>query len=287
MSRHPLKREIIATHVTNSMLNRVGSTFVHRVMETTGAKPYEIVRAFLLNREIFGFVSLWKAIEALDNRCDDAVQASLLIDASRLIDRGTMWFLRSRRLAEDMAATIAHFAPRVDALAARLPELQDEGDRARSRAAMTEYAARGVPETLAVRMVALDALYSTLDIVEVAGATRRPVELVAEIYFGLSTRLGLPWLRERIARLPGEAHWQMLAKGAMHDDLSGLQRTIAGEALTGGGELATRDQLLVAWQERNRRAIERVQQLLAELRAAPAADAAMLSVALRELRNLG
>jgi glutamate dehydrogenase len=286
MSRHPLKREIIATHVTNSMLNRVGSTFVHRVMETTGARPWEIVRAFLLNREIFGFVSLWKAIEALDNRCDDAVQASLLIDASRLIDRGTMWFLRSRRLAEDMAATIAHFAPRVDALAARLPELQDEGDRTRSRSAMTEYAARGVPETLAARMVALDALYSTLDIVEVAGATRRPVELVAEIYFGLSARLGLPWLRERIARLPGEAHWQMLARGAMHDDLSGLQRTIAGEAVTDGGEPAASDALLAAWQERNRRAIERVQQLLAELRAAPSADAAMLSVALRELRNL-
>jgi glutamate dehydrogenase len=30
MVRHPLKREIIATYVTNSMLNRVGSTFVHR-----------------------------------------------------------------------------------------------------------------------------------------------------------------------------------------------------------------------------------------------------------------
>ena len=31
MARHPLKREIIATHVTNSMINRVGSTFVHRL----------------------------------------------------------------------------------------------------------------------------------------------------------------------------------------------------------------------------------------------------------------
>ena len=38
MPRHPLKREIIATHVTNSMINRVGSTFVHRLMETTGAQ---------------------------------------------------------------------------------------------------------------------------------------------------------------------------------------------------------------------------------------------------------
>ena len=36
MARHPLKREIIATHVTNSMINRVGSTFVHRLMRDDG-----------------------------------------------------------------------------------------------------------------------------------------------------------------------------------------------------------------------------------------------------------
>ena len=287
MDRHPLKREIIATHVTNSMVNRVGSTFVHRLCEATGARPHEIVRAYLLSREIFGFVSLWKAIEALDNRVDDAVQSAMLIDMSRELERGTTWFLRSRRLAEDMAATIAHFAPRVEALAARLPELLDAAGRARVDAAVADHVAKGVPEELATRVVTLDALYSTLDIVEVAGATRRPVELVAEIYFELSTRLGLPWLREKIGQLPGDKHWQMLAKAAMQDDLSGLQRTIAGEVLSGGGESSARDELLALWQERNRRAIERAQQLLAELRAAPVADAAMLSVALRELRNLG
>jgi glutamate dehydrogenase len=56
--RHPLKREIGATHVTNSMVNRVGSTFVHRMQEQTGAPPPEIVRAYLLTRETFDFVSL-------------------------------------------------------------------------------------------------------------------------------------------------------------------------------------------------------------------------------------
>ena len=75
-------------------------------------KPHEIVRAYLLSREIFGFVSLWQAIEALDNKVDDAVQSAMLIDTSRLLERGTTWFLRSRRLADDMGATIAHFAPR-------------------------------------------------------------------------------------------------------------------------------------------------------------------------------
>jgi glutamate dehydrogenase len=287
MARHPLKREIIATHVTNSMVNRVGSTFVHRIMETTGARSHEIVRAYLLSREIFGFVPLWSAIEALDNRVDDAFQSAILIDMSREMERGTTWFLRSRRLSEDMAATIAHFSPRVDALAARLPVLLDAAGRGRVGAAVADCVARGFPEDVATRVVTLDALYSTLDIVEVAGATRRPVELVAEIYFELSTRLDLPWLREMIGELPGDKHWQMLAKAAMQDDLSGLQRTIASEVLTGGGAAAARDPLLAAWHERNRRAIERAQQVLAELRTSPGADAAMVSVALRELRNLG
>ncbi|HEY3178122.1 MAG TPA: NAD-glutamate dehydrogenase, partial [Casimicrobiaceae bacterium] len=287
MTRHPLKREIIATHVTNSMINRVGSTYVHRLMETTGAKPHEIVRAYLLSREIFGFVPLWQAIEALDNKVDDAVQSAMLIDSSRLIERGTTWFLRSRRLLDDMAATIAQFAPRVEALATRLHQLIDAADRARIDSAVGSYVASNVPESLAERVVALDTLYSTLDIVEVADATNRPVELIAEIYFELSTRLGVPWLREKIATLPEDQHWRMLAKGAMLDDLSGLQRSVTSEVVVGGGDIATSAGLIAAWQDRNRRAIEREGQLLTELRAAQVLDPAMLSVALRELRSLG
>ena len=287
MPRHPLKREIIATHVVNSMLNRVGGTFVHRLMETTGAKPHEIVRAYLLTREIFGFTALWREIEALDNAVDDAVQTEMLVGSGRPLERGTTWFLRSRRLADDMAATIARFTPRVEALARRLPELTDAADLARVAAAVGSLTSRGVPQALAARVTALDALYSTLDIVEVADATKRPVERVAQVYFEVSARLGVPWLRARIAALPGDEHWRMLARAAMEDDLSGLQRSVTGEVLTGGGEAMDAAALIGAWRERNRRAIERQAQLLAELRAAPEINMAMLSVALRELRSLG
>jgi len=44
---------------------------------------------------------------------------------------------------------------------------------------------------------------------------------------------------------------------------------------------------VAAWQDANKRTLERATQLLTELRAVPAPDAAMLSVALRELRSLG
>jgi glutamate dehydrogenase len=286
MLRHPLKREIIATYVTNSMVNRVGSTFVYRMLEGTGAKPSEIVRAYLLNREVFGFVDLWMAIEALDNKVDDAVQSALLIDTRRLIMRGATWFLRSRRLGDDMAATIADFTPKVAALATRLPKLLDKGEHARIDAAAAKFAAQGVPQALATRVVSFDTLYSALDIIEIASATKRSPETVAELYFALAARLGLPWLREKMAALPGDAHWQMLAREAMQDDLSGLQRTISAEVLTASPDMAAPEALLAAWQDRNRRGVERATQLLNELRGSGTVDAAMLSVALRELRGL-
>ena len=91
-----------------------------------------------------------------------------------------------------------------------------------------------MPRDLAVRVVTFDTLYATLDIAEVAADAKRPVEPVAAVYFDVANRLGLPWLREKIAALPGDAHWQMLAKSAMQDDLSGLQRALTGTVLASG-----------------------------------------------------
>jgi glutamate dehydrogenase len=288
MTRHPLKREIIATHVTNSMVNRVGSTFVHRLAETTGARPHEVVRAYLLSREVFGLVPLWMAVEALDNKVDDAVQSTMLIDTSAQLERGTTWFLRSRRLGDDIGTTIAHFAPGVAELSERLPKLLDPGERSRIDAAVAGYVANGVPQDLAVRVVTFDALYASLDIAEVAASAKRPVEPVAAIYFDLGNKLGLSWLREKIAALPGNKHWQLLSRSAMQDDLSGLQRTLTGTVLAiHDADGISPAKHVAVWQDANKRALERATQLLMELRAVPAPDAAMLSVALRELRSLG
>jgi len=288
--RHPLRREIIATHVTNSMLNRVGGTFVHYLTEITGSSPAEIVRAYLLTREVFGLSALWREIEALDNQVEDRVQAEMLIEADRLIVRATSWFLRSRRLSEEMAGVIAHFGQAVESLAAKLPEVLDEADRAQMESLAAQLRQSGVPESLALRVASLDPLFAALDIAEVAVARRQPVERVAGVYFDLATQLGLPELRAQIAALPGDQHWQGLARGAMLDDLTGLQCAITAEAINGDvggdGEVIAPQAMVGAWKGRNQRAIERTQQLLAELRNAPATDVSMLSVVLRELRHL-
>jgi glutamate dehydrogenase len=64
---HPLHREIITTVVVNDMINRSGTTFVHRAIEETSAEASEITRAYSVVREVFQLPELWAAIEMLDN----------------------------------------------------------------------------------------------------------------------------------------------------------------------------------------------------------------------------
>jgi len=278
--RHPLKREIVATHVLNSMVNRVGSTFVHRLAERTGARPAQVVRAYLAAREVLGDVAVWQQVEALDNKVPDAVQSEMLIEEGWLTARATTWFLRSRRLAEPLEQTFRRFVPAVQALRARL-----EPEAAASPQA-TAWIAAGVPLPLALRVASADHLIAALDVAEVAEAVQRNFDEVSEVHVGIGNRLGLSRLRQQIDELPSDSHWQALAKAALGDDLAGLQRALAQDVLQQGpGSPA---ELLTTWGTRNATALERAQRLLTELADAKGgADLSMLSVALRELRNLG
>src|SRR6185437_2368568 len=74
MQRHRLKREIIATAVTNSMVNRMGATFMLRMQEDTGQTPASIAKAYNAAREILDARTLWARIEELDGKVAEATQ---------------------------------------------------------------------------------------------------------------------------------------------------------------------------------------------------------------------
>jgi glutamate dehydrogenase len=283
---HPLRREIVATHVTNSMVNRVGSTFVHRMREDTGASAGEVVRAYVVTREAFGLVPFWESVEALDHKVPDRVQTGMLIEQGRLLARATLWFLRRRALLADVAAAIGRFRPGIEALARLLPDSLSGSEQRGYREIEERLAAEGVPAALAARVAGFDAQFAALDIAEVAGALGCDVARVARLYFALGGGLEFPWLRSRIATLAADSHWKALAKAALRDDLAGLQRQLAADALEGSPGEGDPARLVEAWEAANRALVERFRQVLADLRAAESPDLAMLSVAMRELRNL-
>ncbi len=286
LPRHPLRREIIANVVVNRTINRAGATFVHRMREATGASSAEVVRAHMLAREVFALPTVWRDIESLDMKVADDVQAAMLIDTGRLATRGTLWFLRSPRLAEDLASTIARFGPGVASIAERVFDLLPGASREEALRRATELESARVPKPLARRVATLEPLSGAPDIVETAAATGQDVAGVAGVHFALGDRLALDWLSRRIAALPAEGHWQGLARGALRDDVAGLQRALTIDVLhEAPGEVAA-EARLAAWESAHRAARDRALKVVEEVRSAPSADLAMVSVVLRELRNL-
>ncbi|HSP35975.1 MAG TPA: NAD-glutamate dehydrogenase, partial [Thermoanaerobaculia bacterium] len=62
IGRHRLRREIIATYVTNNMLNRLRPTFVWQASEETGKPSSDVARAFTIIRDSFDLRSIWADI---------------------------------------------------------------------------------------------------------------------------------------------------------------------------------------------------------------------------------
>ena len=121
---HPLRREIIATRVTNAIVDRAGTTFVFRLAEEDGHGriPTSPARTWRLGRSS-GWRTLWTQIEALDDVPTAGADPASCSRCGRLAERATRWLLRNRRQPLDIASTMAHFGPAVPLLADEIPRL--------------------------------------------------------------------------------------------------------------------------------------------------------------------
>ena len=206
--------------------------------------------------------------------------------SERLMLRATLWFLRYRNLREDIAKNVTFFAPGVKAVAAGLQRFLPPEEAASLNQAAERLTQSNVPNDLAIRLVSFDPLYCALDIVVIANESKRSVEEVAGAYFGVGGRLNLSWLRAQIGGLPADSHWQTLAKTALASDLASLQREIAGLVLNLSPEAKEPETMISAWEAQHKIELDRFRHLLADVQSTGIPDLSMLSVALRELRNL-
>ena len=278
MAAHRLRREIVATRVTNDLVDRAGTTFVFRLGEDTGASPADIARASIVARDVFKVRELWRDIEALDGQVAADVQYDMLLASRRMVERSARWLLRTRPRPLDIAEEVSRYADGARIVADLLPDVLVESEQESWRERVSRLTEHGVPEALAGRVAAQGALFSALDIVEVAGANDHDLEEVARLHFLLGGKLHLHWLRDRIALLARDTRWAAMARAALRDDLFSLHAELTADVL--------RFDSLDAWLEANRPAVERAQEILGEIRAGGAFDLTTLPVALREVRNL-
>ena len=286
IAQHSLRREIVATTVTNGIVNRMGITFVHEVRERTGMPPEEVARAYVIAREVFGVEDLWAEIETLDNKVSSAVQSAMLIECGRLTERIAVWLLRHEQVPLNIEACIESYAKGAKELADGLMSLLGEGDRTAIETEAARLSDLGVPGALALRIASLPALAPACDIIRVARKRGISVTRSGEAYFQVGERFGFDWLRRAAGGLPRDSAWDKLAVSAIVDDLYGYQYELTMSVLDGAKAKGNGAAEIDGWCATRGPLVTRTAQLLHELQAAVKPELAMLAVANRQIKSM-
>jgi len=233
ISNHRLKREIIATVATNSLVNRVGGTFVHDMMEATGLSAVDVSRGYLITRAVFGLRDLWAGIEALDNLVPAKLQTSMFRDINRMVNDVTQWFLRNCEEL-NVGDKIELFRPAVAKVIAAFDDIvpMDAAFRKALDHKAQSLIDQDVPEELARRIASMAQMVAVCDVVRIAEATGRDVVEVGGAYFSVGVRFKLGVLRAAADSIDANTHWEKLARAALIDDLFGHQRELTRVVLT-------------------------------------------------------
>ena len=286
--RHRLRREITATYVTNSLVNRTSPCFVNEMHELSGRSAPDIVRAYLACRQSFALRSVWAEIEALDAKVPAQLQTDMQLAIQALIRHVTLWFLKNAPHPLDVTATIEKFGPAVATLMSHVEKLLSPDLAARAEADAARFIERGAPPALARRIAYLRMLAPACDIVHLAERTKRPLDATAQLYYAVGARFGFDWLRDRTQALVADNGWQRLAIATVVDDLYAQQTDVTRQVARAVPPKAPPAAAIETWFAKNGHAgnMGRIESLLSELKAANAVDISMLLVANREIRGL-
>ena len=285
IGKHRLRREIIATVVTNSIINRMGGTFIHIMRERTGQPAPAIARAYAITRGAYRLRELWTGIQDLDNKVPARLQIEMFIDLNRLAEQATQWFLRNSQHPLDIAANVAATSPGLVALETALMTILSDEDRIEVEERRAQLIGQGVPQALAQRVAQAPALVSSLDIVRIAADLKMKVEDAGRTYYAVGETFHLDWLRAGARALIGDSHWDRLAVFAIIEDFYGHQRDLAISVLHQAKGLIGADAIAM-WRETRGAALARADSLFADLRQVGKLELAMLAVANRTLRSL-
>ena len=282
MEKHRLRREIIATQVTNSIVNRMGATFILRMAEDTGESPAEIAKAFTIAREVVRARDWWHEMDQC--AVPERVYLDVTLGIWNLLRNLTRWLLQLPGNRLEIAASVERFAPGFEQLVGALDEVLPASYKARYAEHERELAEAGYPAAMARRISALPALNAAFDIIDLARELKVPVADAARVYYDIGEALHLKWFQDAIEGLPVQGRWHANARGVLRDELYAQRRALAAQLLQRARP--AQGSVVQSWIESADGALAYTLGMFNELRSQKSLDYPTISVAVRRLAQL-
>ena len=280
---HKLRREIVATMLANSIINRGGPSFIYRLREETGHDAAAIAKAFIIARDAYDFAGMNNMVDELDNRIDGMDQLKLYVELQRVLRRATVWFLLNEDIEKPIEQLVAQYRSGIETLVDKFETVLPDSAKNRVKQRFEAYRDMGVPVKIAKVISRLRHLQRGTDIVKVAARTDQKIETVARTFYEVGHGLAIDRLFAASARITASDYYDRLAVNRTLDGIVQTHRSIVSGIMK--SDMAESN--WEYWSKVNEAAINRVIAVMDDLLKGPDFNLAKLAVAASQLNALG
>ncbi len=264
--KHRLHREIIATVVSNEVVNVCGPSFAMRATRGAGVDTSALVLAFEATRQLFDINTLWSEINALDNRISAVAQMALYSDLASFVRHQTYWIARRNATqASDLATMLKPYAEGVSSLLTQGDAALTEPMKARLADRVAELEALGCPADLATRITRLSGFHHASDIIDLASEKKKPLDRTAELYFLTGAHFGFDGLQAGAGNLASHDPWDRMATRRLIEDVLSEQKTVVKTMMARMSPSESPAQIIENWETENKTLIEPLQSMMADM----------------------
>jgi glutamate dehydrogenase len=252
---HRLRREIISTVLSNSMINRGGATLLVRIADQTGAAPADIAQAFAAVRDAFQLTDLNGQIDKFDARIDGMVQLELYDRVQDLLLEQIVWFLRNVNFSGGIAEIVDRFRPGLAELTTGLADVIPAPLALALETQAQVWCQAGVETDLSHRIARLPLANQAPDIILVSERSGRSLDDAAAAYFAVTGHFQLGRLDILARALQVRDYFDGLALDRALQTLAGAHRRIAEQLLA---EAKSPADGLVGWVNQRANKVSRI-----------------------------
>ncbi len=280
---HRLQRDIIATVLTNRLVDLMGCTFVPTVTRDTGATAADVARGWFVAADIAGIWEIVDRIELVRESIAAEQEYRWLLALEGILERTVRWAVENLPHDGEIGGSIETFKDPVAKLYGALPTIVMGSQRETFEQALEELRASGVPTEAAEKIAALQFLGELMEVARISKEIDVPVTDVGRVYFALTDEVDFALLFELLGMAAGEDVWEHRAVQGLMQDLGGARRNLTLAVLTLDPGGASIDDRLARFRESNARRLAAMREVLAELMVSDHINVAALTVATREV----
>lgn len=237
LEKHILRDEIIATVLVNDFINMLGCTFFHQLLDESGARAEDIIKAFVVVREVFEIDAIWNKVEQLDPSVPVDLKITLFNRIQSMLGRNITWLINVHASIKDVSKTIDFYKAGVAVLRKSLDKLSTELMKEEIKNDLKHFEVSPKAYDVATMISILGEFNTAFDIIYVANEAKSKVEKTAKIYYSYGDSFHIRWLVLQARSFVPKQHLQIVALRTLVAEINLLHMRIVDQELKDGGLL--------------------------------------------------